>query len=92
MQPISMLWLALIGLAAGIASPRFGLVCAAAAMLPWVVRAWLEIAADSGSHNLFPIEFAMYGVFAVGCSVAAWLGGWLGLLLRLRRRSSAAPQ
>ena len=89
MQPSSMVWLALIGLAAGVASPRFGLICAPAAMLPWVGRAIWEMGMDPTSHNLFPFEFAMYGVFAVGCSVAAWLGGWLGRLLRVR---STPPQ
>jgi hypothetical protein len=44
-----------------------------------------ELIADATSHNLFPIEFAMYAVFSIPAIAAAGLGRGLRSVIRPRR-------
>lgn len=45
------------------------------ALLP--VITFLEIIADSSSHNLWPIEFVFYAVFSIPAIIGAWLSHFL---------------
>lgn len=91
--PDPVLWTALIGAAAGLASPRLGLICAPALVLPSLVAVAVDVARDPSSHNLIFLELPVYGLLAVGAAVAAWSTGFLRkLILGPRPRPSAAPQ
>jgi len=78
MQPVTFLFLLIIGFAGGIIIPRkfwLGGLCSVS-LLP--IIAIVEMFIDSTSHNLFPIEFFFYAVFG-GIAI---LGGLIGKLFR----------
>ncbi len=79
--PAPVLWTTLIGAAAGLASPRLGLICAPALVLPSLVGIAVDVARDPSSHNLIFLELPLYGLIAVGAAVAAWTAGFLRRLL-----------
>jgi hypothetical protein len=49
-------------------------LCAAATVLWLPVVAIADMLVDPTSHNLFPIEFALYAIFAIVPISASWTG------------------
>lgn len=73
---------AVLGAALGFAEPRAWPLLGLSTALLFPVAAIFEMAADSGSHNLWPIEFALYAVLI---AVPATCGSFLGSLARRKR-------
>ena len=69
--------LALLGLCAGLITRLWPPLIALASIAALPVAMFAEIIADSTSHNLFPIELAMYLMLAVPVLLAALVGRWL---------------
>jgi len=89
---VSMVCFFVLGLALGVAQPRWWwLLAVAAVALPPVLLAinvlqdWTR---DATSHNLFPFEFLIYAFVSLPALVGAFLGF---LSRRLLRRLCAAP-
>lgn len=82
MQPVSLLGIGVIGLAAGLLRPRGWLIWGLCSMAALPCVAVVEMVRDPNSHNLWPIEFVLYGVF----SVPGVLGAGIGALFRNRWR------
>lgn len=76
LQPILTVILLLgVGITFGFLWPRYWLVLGASTMLLFPLAATLEMVVDPGSHNLWPVEFMLYGVFIGAPAVA---GGVIG--------------
>ena len=84
MQIMSIALLFLIGAVAGLSVPRKFWLWGLATMAAFPVIAITEMIQDPTSHNLFPIEFFIYGLLMV----PAVLGAGLGCLIRLRLTGS----
>lgn len=85
MQPLSLFLLPAIGLVAGLIEPRTGWIAALATMAAFPVIVVGEILDNPTSHNLWPLEFMMYGVLTVYAASPAFVLGWL------RRRIGSCP-
>jgi hypothetical protein len=81
MQPISLLLLIVVGLAAGIIAPRHFWLSGLATMSLLPVAAIIEAIYDPTSHNLLGIELVMYGVF----TIPAIIGSSVGRIIARRR-------
>lgn len=77
MQWISLLGIAGIGFTAGLIAPKEWLLWGPCTMAAFPVMAFIEMGRDPTSHNLWPIEFAFYGVIAIPGIAEAWLGAFL---------------
>jgi hypothetical protein len=78
MQPISLLYLVLVGFGCGVAVPRRVWIAGLASMSLLPVMAIVGAVRDTTSHNLLGLEFVMYGIL----SLPAMLGGALGKMVR----------
>jgi hypothetical protein len=85
MQPISLAWLAAVGLVAGFVAPRLWWLWGAATVAAFVLKVPIDLARDPNTHNLFPIELVMYGFTALPALLGAFVGS------RVRRRLSPPP-
>jgi len=85
MQPVSLLYLALVGFGCSLAVPRRFWISGLASMALFPFIAVFGAISDPTSHNLIGIEFVMYAFM----TVPALLGGALGKMIRVlfaRRR------
>ena len=64
-----------VGSALGFIRPTNWLILGSSTVLLFPLAAILEMAVDSGSHNLWPIEFVLYGILIAG---PALVGAFLG--------------
>jgi hypothetical protein len=78
MQPISLLYLVLVGFGCGLAVPRRIWVAGLASMSLFPVMAIVGAVRDPTSHNLLGMEFVIYGFL----TLPAILGGALGKMIR----------
>jgi hypothetical protein len=78
MQPISLLYLTLVGFGCGLAVPHRFWVAGLASMALFPVMAIVAAVRDPYSHNLLGIEFVMYGFL----SLPALFGGAIGKVIR----------
>jgi hypothetical protein len=80
-QPVSLALLLAVGALGGLAASRLSPWLAAATMAGFPLLAFVEMARDPTSHNLWPMEFAMYGAVSLVAVVGA------AITRRLRRRA-----
>jgi len=73
LQPISLLFLATIGFAAGLVDPRRFWVGGIFSMVLFPILAIWEAVQNPSSHNLLPIELMVYGVLTVPGIVGGFL-------------------
>jgi hypothetical protein len=78
MQPISLLYLTLVGFGCGLAVPHRFWVAGLASMALFPVMAILGAVRDPNSHNLLGIEFVMYAFL----TIPALFGGAIGKVIR----------
>lgn len=78
MEPISLLYLTLVGFGCGLAVPHRVWIAGLASMSLFPVMAIIGTLRDSSSHNLLGMEFVMYGIL----TLPAILGGTLGKMTR----------
>ena len=78
MEPISLLYLALVGFGCGLVVPRRFWVAGLASMAFFPVMAMVGVFRDPTSHKLLGIEFVIYGFL----TLPAILGGGLGRITR----------
>ena len=78
MQPISLLYLTLVGFGCGLAVPHRFWVAGLASMALFPVMAILGAVGNPTSHNLLGPEIVMYGFL----TLPAILGGALGKMIR----------
>jgi hypothetical protein len=78
MQPISLLYLTLVGFGCGLAVPQRFWVAGLASMALFPVMAILGAVRDPNSHNLLGIEFVMYAFL----TIPALFGGAIGKVIR----------
>ena len=69
-----------LALATGVLRLRWSFLFGAAAMAGFVATALTDMILNGG-HNLFPIEFAIYGIYALSAVVVAFVAGLLARLL-----------
>jgi hypothetical protein len=74
MQPISLLYLVLVGFGCGFAVPHRIWVAGLASMALFPVMAIVGVVRDPTSHNLLGIEFVMYGFLTLPTMLGAALG------------------
>ena len=85
MQVATLLALPLIGIVVGAIAPRTGWLAAFATVAVFPVLAFADMLRDRTSHNLWPMEFLLYGLLSLLAVGPAFAIGWL------RRRTSSAP-
>lgn len=78
MQPVSLLYLALLGFACGLAVPRRFWIAGLASMSLFPVMAIVGAVRDPTSHDLLGMEFVIYGFL----TLPAIFGGALGKVIR----------
>ena len=78
MQPISLLYLVVVGFGCGLAVPRRFWIAGLASMSLFPVIAIVGAVRDPTSHNLVVMEFVIYGFL----TLPAILGGALGKMIR----------
>ncbi len=78
MRPISLLYLALLGLGYGLAVPNRVWIAGLASMSLFPIMAILGIIRDPNSHNLLGMEIIVYGIL----TIPALFGGALGKMIR----------
>jgi hypothetical protein len=87
-RPAAFLGLAVIGLVAGLAGRAPWALLGLASMALFPVCTMAEIAADGRSHNLFPLEFVMYAVYALPAVGGAAAGRTVRRLVRREPRTA----
>ena len=85
LRPGSFIGLAVVGLLAGLFARTHWALLGLAAVALFPLCAVAELVADPTSHNLFPIELAMYAVFSIPAVLAAGLGRVPRAVARARR-------
>jgi hypothetical protein len=86
MQPISLLYLTLVGFGCGLAVPHRFWVAGLASMALFPVMAIVGVVRDPASHNLLGIEFVMYAFLTLPALLGGALGKMIRALLARRRR------
>jgi hypothetical protein len=81
LQPISLLYLVLVGFGCGFAVPHRFWVAGLASMALFPVMAVVGVLRDPTSHNLLGIEFVMYAFL----TLPALFGGAVGKMIRASR-------
>lgn len=84
-RPSSFVALAVVGLLAGLLGRTHWTLLGLATVALFPVCMIAKLVADSTSHNLFPLEFAMYAVFSIPAILAAGLGRMPRAIVRARR-------
>jgi len=74
MQPVSLLFLTLIGLVGGMVIPQRCWIGGVFSMALFPVMAMWDMMRDPTSHNLFPIEFMIYAALTVPGVIAGFVG------------------
>ena len=77
MQYVSLLLLFLVGALAGWFAPEYFLLWGIATMAAFPIIASVQMFSGSTDHNLWPIEFCIYGVLTLPAIFGAALGGTL---------------
>jgi hypothetical protein len=67
----------LIGTMAGFFHPKNAWLWGLATMFLFPILAFIEMAADPYSHNLWPIEFIMYGFMTIPGICGAYVGAFI---------------
>jgi len=91
MRPVSLLLLSLTGFVLGILAPRLFWLGAVSELAAFPVIAFWEIYHDPTSHNLWPIEFIMYGFLTIPGLVAGVVGSGIHRGVRYMLGRSALP-
>jgi hypothetical protein len=78
MQPIPLLLLALIGFMFGLISPRWFWIGAFSQFAAFPAIAFWEMHNDPTSHNLWPLEFIIYGIMGAICASIGLAGSFIG--------------
>lgn len=74
-----------VGGVLGFIRPMNWLVLGASTVILFPLAAILEMLVDSGSHNLWPIEFVLYGIFIAG---PALVGAFFGFIFARERKNA----
>lgn len=73
----SFLFLFLSGMFLGVICPQHKLLWGISTMSLFPILAFMEMMKDPYSHNLWPIEFILYGVAAIPGIVGAYIGAFI---------------
>jgi hypothetical protein len=77
MQPVSLVFLGLLGVVCGVVTPRRFWVGGLFSVFLFPIIAVVQAIRDPTSHNLLGIELVGYGVLALPATLGAALGRWV---------------